>query len=190
MTCTFAVCCITFVAWKGCDGRNLPSEGRWQFPWAVSVSLSSARGSGSSALGKAEICVCSAPTPLARQRKGVDVGRSCSSAASPSVRWSPGGGNSSDVWPSKGCSTLDPPGTWGLPICQPGTLVRGSKPPAFIGLLKQPCARCYFFLWCSRISDFSFFSSYFPLSRSCSIYQVTLSFKQNATNMLTLKHAT
>lgn len=61
----------------------------------------------------------------------------------------------------------------------------------FIGLLKQDCARsllCYF-LWCSRSSDFPFFSSHFPLSSDCSIYQVTLSFKQNSTNMFTVKHA-
>lgn len=94
--------------------------------------------------------VCSVLTPLAEQRKGVDVGRSHSSAPLPSMRWSPEGRNSNDVWPSKGCSRLLPPsswtlwGTWGLTICQPGTLVRGSKHPGFIGLLKQRCARCYF----------------------------------------------
>lgn len=36
---------------------------------------------------------------------------------------------------------------------------------------------------------FSFFSSHFPLSSNCSIYQVTLSFKQNSTNTFTVKHA-
>lgn len=155
------LCGLLHFFWKGCDGLKLHSEGWWQFSCTVSVSLSSARGLGSSELGKAETRVCSAPTPLAKWRKGVDVGRSCSSAPSPSMRWSPEGRNCNDVWPSKGYSRLLPlsswtlQGTWGLTICQPGTLVRGSKHPGFIGLLKQHCARCYF-LWCSRISDFSF----------------------------------
>lgn len=161
----------------------------------VAVFLSSACSLRGSELGKAETCVCSVLTPLAEQRKGVDVGRSCSSAPLPSMRWSPEGRNSNDVWPSKGCSRLLPPSSWtlwgtlGLTICQPGTLVRGSKHPGFIGLLRQRCARCYFFVMQQDFWLF-FFSSYFPWSRNCSIYQVTLSFKQNATNMLTVKHAT
>lgn len=175
-------------------GWNCPLKGGGNFPAELQWAWAENMARGALNLGRLKL-VFVLRRHLCWAKRRCWCWMELSPAPVPSVGWSPEGRNSNDVWPSRGCSRLLPAsswtlwGTWGLTICQPGTLVRGSKHPGFISLLKQPCARCYFSVMQQDFWLF-FFSSYFPLSRNCSIYQVTLSFKQNATNMLTVKHAT
>lgn len=136
MICTFAVCYISFLSRKRCDGLKLHSEGWWQFYCIVSMSrrlsLKSACDMGSSELRKAVPCVCSALTPLAKQREGVDIGKSSVMLLCQIWGEALKGRNSNGVWPSKEYSrilsqsswTLQ--GTWKSINCQLGTHVRSS----------------------------------------------------------------